>query len=207
MLFRVIARLANRFFRAIGNFFGGILRFLTRHEAGLGIIVLILIVVAGFALLLNALNINIVIGQPQAVAAVTTTLPPTTTAAVTPTPVSLPTAKVSQVNAPAAAETFLQGQLYFDGAKVWNSMDAELHAQLEGQGQDQQYFVESLQNLKDQGRKYLQYNFVGSYAGTDKQLICFYVVRYLEDNKIVEQPATFWLDSDGKIAQYQFSES
>lgn len=206
MLFRVIARLIKRFFGAINRFFGGIFRFVARHEAGLGVIVIILLVVGGFALLLNALNINIVIGQPQAVAAVSTTAatPTPVVATATPAPATLPTPKVSQLNAPAAAETFLQGQLYFDGAKVWNSMDAELHTQLEGQGQNQQYFEQNLQNLKGQGRKYLQYNFVGSYTGTDKQLICFYVVRYLEGTKIVDLPVTFWLDSDGKIAQYQF---
>ncbi len=207
MFFRVIGRLLRGFFRGIGSLLTGILRVLSRHEATLGIIVVLALLVAGIFLLLSVLNVNIVLGQPQAVVVATPTPAVKPTASPSPSITTQPAQpQVSLSNAPAATETFLQGQLYFDADKVWNSLDASLHTELQGQGEDQKYFAQALGDLKSKGRQYLGYQFVGSYKGTDKQQICFYVIQYRENNENIEQPYTFWLDNEGKIGKFQVSQ-
>lgn len=207
MFFRVIGRLLKGFFRRIGGLLTGILRVISRHEATLGIIVVLALLVAGIFLLLSVLNVNIVLGQPQPVV-VATPAPVAKPTPVSPTPTATQPAQpqVSLSNAPVATETFLQGQLYFDADKVWNSLDASLHTELQGQGEDQKYFAQVLDDLKSKGRQYLGYQFVGSYKAADKQQICFYIIQYRENNANIEQPYTFWLDNEGKIDKFQVSQ-
>ena len=206
MFFRVIGRVLKGFFRRIGGLLTGILRVISRHEATLGIIVVLALLVAGILLLLSVLNINIVLGQPQAVVVATATPTPKPTANPSPTVTKPAQPQVSLSNAPAATETFLQGQVYFDADKVWNSLNASLHTELQGQGEDQKYFTQALNDLKSKGRQYLGYQFVGSYKGADKQQICFYIIQYRENNENIELPYTFWLDNEGKIGKFQVSQ-
>lgn len=203
MIFRVFGRIVGRFFRGIGRLLLGFFRFISRHETALGIGVVVVLLVGGIFLLLSVLDVNIVLGQPPTVAAPTSLVSPTVKAS-TPTPAP-PQPQVSLTNAPAAAETFLQGQIYFNADKVWNSLSASLRTSLQGQGEDQKYFDQVFQDLKSKGRQYLGYQFVGAYKGTDQQTVCFYVIRYRESDKDIEQPYTFWLDAEGKITQFSVS--
>ena len=181
----------------------GVLRVVARHEAMLGVLVVAALLVGGIWLLLSVLNVNIVLGQPQAVVAATSTAAPKASVTPTLTAAQPPAPQISLSNAPAATESFLQGQVYFDAAKVWNSLNASLHTELQGQGEDQNYFAQVLDSIKSKGRQYLGYQFMGSYKGADKQLICFYVISFQENNEVIEQPYTFWLDSEGKILKFQ----
>ena len=66
MVFKVFGRIIGGFFKAIGRGFMGFFRWIGRHEAFLGIATVVIVAVVGIWLLLTALNINIVIGNPPA---------------------------------------------------------------------------------------------------------------------------------------------
>jgi hypothetical protein len=205
MLFlRVLFRLLNHFFRAVGKATLGFFRFLTRHERALGFVVIVVLSVVAVTLLLNLLNVNIVIGEPATVSnqasltATSVTVTPSPTARVT-----LPAAgQVSLTEAPLAPETFLQGEVHFDATKVWDSLNADLHTNLQGQGEDQAYFDQQLTAAKNKGRQYIDYQFIGSYKSEAQSQVCFYVLRFSENNQTIVEPFTFWLDEQGKISQF-----
>src|SRR5689334_1021529 len=135
MVFKVFGRIIGGFFKAIGRGFMGFFRWIGRHEAFLGIATVVIVAVFGIWLLLTALNINIVIGNPPAAPAqvFSTDTSATPTPSVAPQPTPLP---VSHNNAPAATEAFMTGQINGNADAVWNSLAANLHNQLAGAGRD-----------------------------------------------------------------------
>jgi len=202
LFFRVLGRLLSRFFSGIGNLLAGILKILRRNEMALGIIVVIGLIVGGIYLLLSVLNVNIVLGQPQAAAPAIAAVAPT--AAPTAVPAPPPTvAPVLRNNAPDATEAFMQGQVSFDGGKAWDAIGAELHTALQSQGRDKAAFERDFQKLKTNGVQYETYQYIGGYKTTEGGSIHFYVLKFRDsDNKAREQAFTFRLGNDGKIASF-----
>ncbi len=201
LFFKVLGRLIGRFFTGIGQVLGGIFRIIRRNELTLGVIVVLGLIIGGIYLLLTALNINIVIGQPQTVSA-----PAVVTAAPSPTPAPQPTAvpqAVTRSNAPDATEKFMRGQVTFDANQIWDAMGAELHTALQSRGRDKASIERDFQSLKTSGVQYETYQYVGGYKAPEGESIHFYVVRLRDgDNKATERSYTFRLDNDGKIASF-----
>ncbi len=200
LVFKVLGRLLRRFFGGIGHIFANLFRAIRRHETTLGIVVVLGLVVGGIALLLSALNINIVVGQPQAstapVVIVATPIP------ATPAPIAA-AAAVSRTNAPDATEAFMRGQVTFDAASVWDSLGAELRTTLQGRGQDKAAVERDLQTQKSSGIQYETYQYVGGYKTPEGRSIHFYVLRYRDtENKSRERAFTFRLGDDGKIMAF-----
>lgn len=198
LVFRVLGRLLGRFFGGIGHIFAALFRFLRRHEMAIGVVVVFGLVIGGIYLLLSALSINIVLGQPQAstAAAVVTATP----VPATPTPAPTATPAISRTNAPAATEAYLRGQATYDANLVWDSLGAELHAALQGRGQDKAAFERTLQDEKSKGIQFEGYQYIGGYSISDGSSLHFYVIKVRDsENKVQEQPITFRLGQDGKI--------
>jgi len=151
IFFKVLARLFGRFFKSIGRGFGGLFRWVARHEMFLGLVTVIVVVVLGAWLVLSLLNINIVIGEPPAVAAPETSALPAITPTVAPTVAAPTTAPISRTNAPSATEAFMIGQINGDADEVWNSLTATLHNQLTGAGRDKTYFERLFAAQKQSG--------------------------------------------------------
>lgn len=204
LVFKVLGRLIRRFFIGIGHLLAGIFRLLRRHELALGIVVVVGLVLGGIYLLLSALNINIVMGEPQ-----TTAPAPVIVAAATPTAAPAPTAAaaaVSRTNAPDATEAFMRGQVTFNADQVWNAMGAELHTALQGQGLDKSAIERQFAAQKSQGIQYETYQYIGGYKTPENSSIHFYVLRLRDNNnKPVEETFTFRLGEDGKIMSYSLS--
>jgi|GEM_PF-1986841 len=195
MVFRIMGRLLARIFGRLGRITIGGFKFIGRHEMFLGGAVVVGLVVGGIWLLLSVLNINIVMGEPQAVVKAAN-------AAIS-TPAATTTPRVTTNNAPQATETFMRGQLYFNADDVWDSLDAQFHNQLASNGRDKTYFARRLQQLKDSGIKYESYRYVGGYDGANGQTIHFYVARYTDTDKTVkDEPFTFVVAPQGKIIAF-----
>ncbi|MEI6045371.1 MAG: hypothetical protein WCS37_13565 [Chloroflexota bacterium] len=203
LFFRVLSRLCGRFFSGISHILAGLWRLLRRYETALGVVVVTALVVGGFYLFLTALNINIVIGQPQANIPATV-VTPTTDA--TPTAVPAPTAAVSYTNAPNATEAFMRGEVTFDANQIWDALGAELHTSLESRGNDKTALQQDLQKQKSSGIQYETYRYIGAYKNPEGSSIHFYVLRYRDsNNKINERTFTFRLGEDGKITSFALS--
>lgn len=204
MVFKVFGRIIGGFFKAIGRGFMGFFRWIGRHEAFLGIATVVIVAVFGIWLLLTALNINIVIGNPPAAPAqvLSTDTSATPTPSVAPQPTPLP---VSHNNAPAATEAFMTGQINGNADAVWNSLAANLHNQLAGAGRDKTYFEQVFANNRKNGLVYQSYQYVGGVNNDNGTSIQFYVLTVMNSDKQVSRiPWTFILDKDGKIAVTDF---
>jgi len=205
LFFRVLGRVLGRFFKAIGRGFGGFFRWIARHEMFLGVATVVVVVGLAFWLVLNLLNINIVIGQPPAVAAPVVSIIPETTPTPAATPAPTPTPPVSRTNAPPATEAFMIGQINGNADEVWNSLTASLHNQLTGAGRDKSYFQRLFEANKKNGLVYQSYQYVGGVANPNGTSIQFYVLTVTDSqNNITRIPWTFEVDADGKIAQTDF---
>jgi hypothetical protein len=192
LIFRVFGRLLTRFFGRLGRFTINIFKFIGRHETVLGGVVVAAALVGGIWLLLSVLNINIVVGEPQAVVRKDNA---------TPAPANTP--RISNVNAPKVTEDFMNGQIYFNADAVWNSLDPQFHNRLARIGRDKEFFVRQLTQLKDSGIQYQEYRYIGGYDSGNGQSIHFYVARYLDSTKkVVDEPFTFVVASQGKILDY-----
>jgi hypothetical protein len=171
----------------------------------LGLVTVSVVVVLGVFLILNLLNINIVIGQPQAVPApVVAALPDTTpTLAATAAPTTAP---VSRNNAPTATEAFMVGQINGDADEVWNALTATLHNQLAGVGRDKTYFQRLFDTQKKSGLIYESYQYIGGVPNDNGTSIHFYVltIKNSRTNSVSKIPWTFEVDKEGKIAQTDF---
>ena len=206
LFFRVLARLLGRFFGAIGRGFGGIFRWIARHELFLGLVTSLVVIVFAAWLVLTLLNINIVIGQPPAVQ----TQVAAAVIEVTPTPAptaAAPTqAPVSRTNAPQSTEAFMIGQINGNADQVWNSLTATFHNQLTGAGRDKSYFQRLFDDQKKSGLVYESYQYVGGVSNSNGTSIQFYVLTVKNTQTNVESkiPWTFEVDTDGKIAQADF---
>lgn len=205
LFFRVLGRVLGRFFKAIGRGFGGFFRWIARHEMFLGLITVVVVLFLAVFLVLNLLNINIVIGQPQAVQpqviAAVPTVAPTTAPTAAPT-----TAAVTRTNAPAATEAFMIGQINGDADEVWNTLTATLHNQLTGIGRDKTYFERLFEAQKQSGLVFESYQYIGGVPNDNGTSIHFYVltVKNSQTNAISKVPWTFEVDKEGKIAQTDF---
>jgi hypothetical protein len=165
----------------------------------LGVVVVIALVMGGFYLLLSTLNINIVIGQPQANLSAVVVTP-------TPSAVATPTAIVSYNNAPDATEMFMSGEVKFDANLIWDSLSTELHTSLQSRGTNKTTLQQELQKQKSSGIQYEAYRYIGAYKNPEGRSIHFYVLRYRgSDNKVNERTFTFRLGEDGKISSYALS--
>jgi hypothetical protein len=206
LFFRVLGRVLGRFFKALGRGFGGFFRWVAGHEMFLGVVTVVVVVGLAFWLLLNLLNINIVIGQPPAVAAPVVAVLPETTPTPAPTAAPTPTPPpVSRTNAPPATEAFMIGQINGNADEVWNSLTASLHNQLTGAGRDKSYFQRLFAANKKSGLVYQSYQYVGGVANPNGSSIQFYVLTVTDSqNTITRIPWTFEVDPDGKIAQTDF---
>jgi hypothetical protein len=200
LVFRVIGRILGKIFGGIGKFFVGIFKWIARHELALGLVVVMGLLVGGIWLLLSVLNINIVLGNPPPVVV---SAPPTT-----PTPQPVPTAtpvpQVLKSNAPAGAEGFIQAQIYFNAEQFWNSLDAQLHNNLEQVGQDKAYFERRFNSLKESGVQYTGYQYIGGYDSGRGSSIHFYVLRYVDPENVQrESPYVLTLDKQGKVVSFE----
>lgn len=205
IFFKVLARLFGRFFKSIGRGFGGLFRWIARHEMFLGLVTVFVVVVLGAWLVLSLLNINIVIGEPPAVAVPVAAALPAITPTVAPTPAPT-TAPVSRTNAPPATEAFMIGQINGDADEVWNSLTATLHNQLTGAGRDKTYFQRLFAAQKQSGLIFESYQYIGGVPSDNGTSIHFYVltVKNSQTNIVSKVPWTFEVDKDGKIAQTDF---
>ncbi|HEX2914250.1 MAG TPA: hypothetical protein VH186_25855 [Chloroflexia bacterium] len=202
---RVIGRLLGNFFKGLGRFFMGFFRWIARHELFLGVVTSVVLVVFGVWLLLSIFDINIVIGQPEAVT------PPVVQAqaAAVPTPTAIPQPTpipVQKTDAPAATEAFMRGQINGNADQVWNSLNATLHTQLSGEGHDKSYFQRLFDTQRKNGVVYQGYQYVGGVPGDSNTSIHFYVMTVTgSDKKTSRVPWTFVVDnSDGKIVSAEF---
>ena len=202
---RIIGRILNRLLVGLGRVFIGLFRWVARHEMLLGVLTVLTLLTFGGWLLLNALNINIVFGQPQAVvpAAAASATP---TPAATATPVPAPTAPpVTRTNAPAATEAFMTGQVNGNADQVWSSMTASLHNELAGQGRDKTFFQRQFEAQKRNGLIMESYQYVGGVPNENGTSIHFYVLTVItSDKKANRIPWTFVVDREGKIASTEF---
>lgn len=199
LFFKVLSRMFGGLFGGIGRAFMGFFRWLGRHEMALGITTVAVIGVFAIWILLSLLNVNIVFGQPQAVAPAASSAPATETP--TPTPPPQPSvAPVSRTDAPAATEAFMVGQVNGNADQVWNALSATLHNRLAGQGQDKTYFQRLFENQKKNGLVYESYQYVAGVAGDNGTSIHFYVMTVISpDKKVNRIPWTFIVDKEGKI--------
>ena len=201
MFFKVIGRVGGRFFGGLGRGLMSLFRWISRHEAGLGLVTVVLVVLVGGWLLLSLLNVNIVFGSPQAVPAPVVV---TQTTVVPPTPLPAPTvAPVAHTNAPAATEAFMTGEINGNADQVWNALSANLHNELAGKGQDKTYYQRLFDTLKKAGTSYTGYQYVGGVTQDNGTSLHFYVLNAVDkDKKVTTIPFNFVVDTqDGHIVQ------
>ncbi len=204
VFFKVLGRILGGFFKGIGQGFMGLFRWIARHEAFLGVVTVVVLAVAAVWIVLNALNINIVVGQPQSVVvqAVATEAPPQPSPTAAPPPTAIP---VSRNNAPASTEAFMIGQINGNADQVWNAMAANLHTQLAGEGRDKTYFQRLFDSQKKNGLVYEGYQYVGGVPGENGNSVHFYVLKVVgSDKRTSTVPWTFVVDKEGKIAITDF---
>ncbi len=194
IFFRVLGRLLSGFFGRLGRFTIGIFRFIGRHETVLGAVVVLGVLVGGIWLLLTALNINIVVGEPK---------PVVQAAGTNQANAANSTAKVVTNNAPQVTEAFMRGQIYFNADDVWNSLDPELHNELAQIGRDKDFYARRFTQLKESGVRYQEYRYIGGYDSGRGETIHFYVARYTDTDKQVKDTAyTLVVSPQGKIIAF-----
>lgn len=204
MFFKVLGRIFGRFFGGIGGGLMGFFRWIGRHEAALGVITIVTVVLFGIWFLLSLLNVNVVFGSPQPVAAPLAASQSLPQATVTPAPTTPTPVPVSKTDAPPATVAFMTGQMNANADQVWSALNAELHTEFAGKGRDKTYFQRLFESLKKSGVNYEGYQYIGGVPGADGGSIHFYVLTASgNDKKTTQIPWTFVLDKDGKIAQIE----
>jgi hypothetical protein len=149
--------------------------------------------VGGIWLLLTALNINIVVGEPKPVVQAASTNQANNATS---------TGKVLTNNAPQVTEAFMRGQIYFNADDVWNSLDPQLINQLAQVGRSKDYYARRFAQLKDSGVRYQEYRYIGGYDSGNGETIHFYVARYTDSDKQIKNTAFTLVVSQDKIIAF-----
>ncbi len=205
MLFKVLGRVFGGFFRGIGRGLVGFFRWTARHEALLGVFMVIVFAVVAVWVVLGLLNINVVFGDPPtaqapivaaaAVASPTAEVAPSPLAAATPAP-------VAKTNAPAATEAFMVGQVNGNAEQVWEAMAVSLHTKLAGEGRDKTYYQRFFDAQKKSGFVFEGYQYIGGVQNDNGTSLHFYVLSVVgSDKKVNRVPYSFILDKEGKIVE------